>query len=706
MLSGDVKKEPAYGLEVLRLWAATVESGKDTPIGPTVLSQCVQTHRKIRNTARFILGNLKDKQQPTEDRVEQKDLGLLERYVMHKLYELDTTARTAYASYYFPKVVTALSNFANITLSSFYLDITKDRLYANALSDPERRATITILDTITHVMAPILPQLAEEIHETIVPKDADGRGSVFLTPWKAIPAEWDDVQAETDMNALIRVRDKVLFLLEQARKNKQLKSSLEAEVDLILPDDVPESSPCVDVLRREEDFLKELFIVSDASLTDEGSLGVSSPDWVYTDSVSIPDSEVEIGIRECYCMLVALSSVARRNCIASASRSHIRDLITARAPAKSSAFKASLLLSRYLTRNSMATLESITQRLSGLSITPAAALQHAPTNSPQSWRETLEASSSAPKSFELIKIVAYKPKTAKTATPVPLVIIGSEKVDWTAASVGRKVNLKEPRLASEDLLTEVFAVDKNGLSPLSLTKENFSKVVTVVDASLENSSSVFAVRAHASDATVFLTGREIVAYLKGLESNDHSPHIYDLEALKTEPAAPAPAKKEKEDAKIEGAVQIAIGVKKEVDFATWYTSVLTKADMIDYYSVSGCYILKPWSYNIWEIIQDWFNSKIREMGVQNAYFPMFVSSKVLEREKDHVEGFSPEVAWVTRAGTSELEEPIAIRPTSETVMYPYYAKWIHSHRDLPLKLNQWNSVVRWEFKNPPIPPDA
>ena len=77
--------------------------------------------------------------------------------------------------------------------------------------------------------------------------------------------------------------------------------------------------------------------------------------------------------------------------------------------------------------------------------------------------------------------------------------------------------------------------------------------------------------------------------------------------------------------------------------------VLTKADMIDYYSVSGCYILKPWSYSIWEIIQDWFNAKIRAMGVQNAYFPMFVSSKVLEREKDHVEGFSPEVAWVTRA---------------------------------------------------------
>ena len=101
-----------------------------------------------------------------------------------------------------------------------------------------------------------------------------------------------------------------------------------------------------------------------------------------------------------------------------------------------------------------------------------------------------------------------------------------------------------------------------------------------------------------------------------------------------------------------------------------------------------------------ETIQDWFNARIKKLGVQNTYFPMFVSQRVLEKEKDHIEGFAPEVAWVTRAGNSELDEHIAIRPTSETVMYPYYAKWIRSHRDLPLKLNQWNSVVRWEFKHP------
>lgn len=97
---------------------------------------------------------------------------------------------------------------------------------------------------------------------------------------------------------------------------------------------------------------------------------------------------------------------------------------------------------------------------------------------------------------------------------------------------------------------------------------------------------------------------------------------------------------------------------------------------------------------------DFFDSAIEEMGVEDTYFPMFVSNRALQREKDHIEGFAPEVAWVTKAGSSDLEEPLAIRPTSETVMYPYFAKWIRSHRDLPFRINQWCSVVRWEFKNP------
>lgn len=146
--------------------------------------------------------------------------------------------------------------------------------------------------------------------------------------------------------------------------------------------------------------------------------------------------------------------------------------------------------------------------------------------------------------------------------------------------------------------------------------------------------------------------------------------------------------------------QLGIEAKKDTQFGEWYSEVVTKSEMLDYYDVSGCYILRPWSYNIWEHIKDFFDAEIKKMDVQNSYFPLFVSQSALEREKEHVEGFAPEVAWVTRSGKSDLKEPIAVRPTSETIMYPAFSRWIRSHRDLPLKLNQWSNVVRWEFKHP------
>lgn len=211
-------------------------------------------------------------------------------------------------------------------------------------------------------------------------------------------------------------------------------------------------------------------------------------------------------------------------------------------------------------------------------------------------------------------------------------------------------------------------------------------------------------RANSDSESVFAIGESVRLHLEntGVKLTVHdfsSPAIAVGDAGKGV-AKVTSSKPVKKDAKIEGAALIGVGIDKELDFPGWYQQVLTKGDMLDYYDVSGCYILKPWSYSIWEKIQRWFDDKIKGLGVENCYFPMFVSQRVLEREKDHIEGFAPEVAWVTRAGNTELEEPIAIRPTSETVMYPYYAKWIRSHRDLPLRLNQWNSVVRWEFKHP------
>uniref|UniRef100_A0A0N5A5F5 proline--tRNA ligase n=1 Tax=Parastrongyloides trichosuri TaxID=131310 RepID=A0A0N5A5F5_PARTI len=160
------------------------------------------------------------------------------------------------------------------------------------------------------------------------------------------------------------------------------------------------------------------------------------------------------------------------------------------------------------------------------------------------------------------------------------------------------------------------------------------------------------------------------------------------------------SKKEEKSNENKKQSKLGVGVAKDDNYSEWYSEVITKAEMIEYYDVSGCYVLRPWSYAIWEAIQSFFDGEIKKIGVKNCYFPMFVSAAVLEREKDHIADFAPEVAWVTKAGSSDLAEPIAIRPTSETVMYPSYAKWVQSHRDLPIKLNQWCNVVRWEFKHP------
>ncbi len=146
--------------------------------------------------------------------------------------------------------------------------------------------------------------------------------------------------------------------------------------------------------------------------------------------------------------------------------------------------------------------------------------------------------------------------------------------------------------------------------------------------------------------------------------------------------------------------KLGIEAKKEEDLSTWYTQVLQRAEMMDYHDISGCYILRPWSFSIWKDIQNYLGKGINDMGVEDAYFPLFISQSALIREKDHVEGFAPEVAWVTKSGQTDLAEPIAVRPTSETIMYPAYARWIQSHRDMPLKMNQWCNVVRWEFKHP------
>jgi prolyl-tRNA synthetase len=132
------------------------------------------------------------------------------------------------------------------------------------------------------------------------------------------------------------------------------------------------------------------------------------------------------------------------------------------------------------------------------------------------------------------------------------------------------------------------------------------------------------------------------------------------------------------------------------DFSRWYLDVVRRAELADYTEVKGCMAIRPYGYAIWEQIQQAFDKRFKETGHVNAYFPLFIPEKLLMREAEHVEGFSPQVAWVTRGGDEELEERLAIRPTSEVIIGTLYAKWIKSWRDLPVLINQWANVVRWE----------
>lgn len=137
-------------------------------------------------------------------------------------------------------------------------------------------------------------------------------------------------------------------------------------------------------------------------------------------------------------------------------------------------------------------------------------------------------------------------------------------------------------------------------------------------------------------------------------------------------------------------------IEQEDDFDRWYIEVVHKAELVDESPVRGTRVIRPYGFAIWELMQAELDRRIKETGVQNAYFPLFIPKSMLEREAEHIEGFAPEVAWVTRGGDKELEEPWAVRPTSESIICPMFARWVQSYRDLPILINQWCSVVRWE----------
>ena len=141
---------------------------------------------------------------------------------------------------------------------------------------------------------------------------------------------------------------------------------------------------------------------------------------------------------------------------------------------------------------------------------------------------------------------------------------------------------------------------------------------------------------------------------------------------------------------------------QKTDFPQWYLDVIAQADLAEHAEVRGCIIFKPYGYALWEAIQRDLDARINELGVQNVYFPLFIPESVLQKEKDHIEGFAPECAVVTHGGGKELTEKLYVRPTSETIIYSTFARWLQSHRDLPMKINQWANVVRWEMRTRPF----
>ncbi|EJD54726.1 isoleucyl-tRNA synthetase [Auricularia subglabra TFB-10046 SS5] len=297
----DQKKEPPYGADVLRLWVASVDFGRDMSIGASVLANTAEAHRKLRNCSRFMLANLSDGAEQFEP-VTRSEMGLAERYMMHEMYELQREAHAAYATLNFPKVVTSLVNFCNVTLSAFYFNITKDSLYADVADAPRRRAALTVFDhvlrTMTMIMAPLLPHLAEEIHATW--KSSDPKLSVFARGWLPLSNEWEDDEVEQEMEALVELRSVVMGLLEQARVQKLLKSSLEAHVVLLVPEMTEgNQSELLNLLEKHYNELDTLFIVSNVDVVAKPDYeSADEPAWSFRKTIPLQgDLQIEILVR-------------------------------------------------------------------------------------------------------------------------------------------------------------------------------------------------------------------------------------------------------------------------------------------------------------------------------------------------------------------------------------------------------------------------
>ena len=260
-----------YGADILRLWAASVDYRNDTKIGNNIIKQLAEIFKKTRNTSRFLLGNLFDFD-PAKDYVEYKDLKELDKFALHKLNQLIVSVTEAFDNYEFYKYFQQLQNFAAVDLSSFYLDIVKDRLYTAGKKSVSRRACQTvlyeILQTLVRMLVPVMPHQAEDIWMSVPECQKGGLISILLSDWPKANEEWNNPSLEEDFAKILKAREVVSRAIEPLRAEKKVGSSLEVAVYVSVKDN--------EVLKRDENELCNIFITSQAYVTDEKPSGVLS----------------------------------------------------------------------------------------------------------------------------------------------------------------------------------------------------------------------------------------------------------------------------------------------------------------------------------------------------------------------------------------------------------------------------------------------
>lgn len=295
-------------------------------------------------------------------------------------------------------------------------------------------------------------------------------------------------------------------------------------------------------------------------------------------------------------------------------------------------------------------MDTINALFKKLSISHLASFKHVAADSHQAWKSGIQLGQ--PTHFYTKTLLL---KNKKKIVMAVLLEVPTE-AELAIGAISKSIGIKDLRFASDDTFSSVLNASKASLSPFDLANDKEKQVEVFVDKRISDMDKSHGLVFHFGSASesVLIRAGDLTAYLQELGTSFKS---HDFKADPA-PSAVAPAKDSKKPAQdkkqdkradVSGVNLTGVVATKEGDFPTWYQQVLTRSEMLDYYDVSGCYILRPWSYNIWKNIQEFFEREISDLGVEPAYFPMFVSAAALNREKDHVEGFQPEVAWVTKA---------------------------------------------------------